>query len=82
MHFAYDALLLLHLTYVNSQDSDDQLFLGCNSGPDNAKGRCDAYVYMKKNHYEYRMYFPANEIGNTTSIMRAMDALVKTWARN
>jgi hypothetical protein len=59
--------------YVARSESPYELYMSC-SGLD-----CDATVYSKSHHFEYRMYFPSEAAGRTDALIRIIDKMLDAW---
>lgn len=65
--------------YVAPNSSSYELLMRC----DIPEGMtCDAEVYSKTNHFQYRLKFPVEALEHTDEMIRSLDRMTEVWARN
>lgn len=62
--------------YVSKLGAPYELFMDCTAF---SSLQCNAYVYSKKHHLEYRMQFPPEAVGMTDALIRTIDRMLDGW---
>jgi hypothetical protein len=60
--------------YLAKPESPYELFMDCQSL------HCQAYVYSKKHHLQYRMLFPPEGVARTDELIKKIDKMLDQWA--
>ena len=64
-------------TYIAKKNVPYEAFIDC-AAPD--EGQCLAFVFIKKNNFQYRMQFPSEAINHADQVIRKFNNLVDNWA--
>ncbi|HEX3913437.1 MAG TPA: hypothetical protein VHW71_08020 [Steroidobacteraceae bacterium] len=74
--YDYDSIQTI---YVERAVSPYELYMICQNPDVSASMECKAYVYMKSNHFQYRMIFPSEAVAHTDSLVRTINTMVDGW---
>jgi hypothetical protein len=63
-------------TYIERVGSPYELLMDCD---DPSSLKCQAYVYSKSSHFQYRMIFPPNAVAHADELIRSINRMVDGW---
>jgi hypothetical protein len=64
-------------TYIAKPEAPYELLMDCSG----LKGvHCQAHVYSKKQHFQYRMLFPSEAVEHTDALLKSIDKMLAQWA--
>lgn len=62
--------------YVERIGSPYELYMTCEA-PSSTK--CEADVYIKSNHFQYKMVFPPESVAHADSLIRSINKMIDNW---
>jgi hypothetical protein len=64
--------------YIERVGSPYELYMLCE---DPSSIKCDAYVFIKSNHFQYKMLFPPGEVAHVDKLIRTINKMIDGWSQ-